>query len=235
VPALEGCPPYNEDGGSSLHVYTPWWRYKEQLARKMDFARGYHIEVFGGRTMPDGRTLTSLTGITAGKYGRALKREARRYYGTFVGMAGRGEMIPNADCYCDLDPDVVDCWGIPVLRFHWKWSPHELRQAAHMHATFTEILAAMGGRPVTPVHSDGAKAIQRPGEIIHEVGVARMGADKRTSVLNGWCQSWEVKNLFVVDGAAFASNPDKNPTLTILALAFRAADHLMAEMKRRSL
>jgi choline dehydrogenase-like flavoprotein len=175
-----------------------------------------------------------LATMLDGAYGKKLKQEVRRYYGTFVSFAGRGETIPSDRSYCELDPETVDQWGIPVLRFHCRWSDHELRQAAHMHRTFAEIIHGMGGRTIEPVHTDGARAIQAPGEIIHEVGAARMGDEPRTSVLNKYCQAHEVKNLFVVDGASFVSNPDKNPTLTILALAWRAVDHLMAEMKRRN-
>jgi choline dehydrogenase-like flavoprotein len=235
IPAFERAPPHNDDGGSQMHVYTPWWLYKQQHAGKLGFARGYHIEPYGGRDMPEGGMLAGIAALSPGSYGRKLKDEARRYYGSFIGLSGRGEMIPNKDCYCEIDPEVVDEWGIPVLRFHWKWSEHETRQAAHMHQTFKDIITAMGGKVTSPVHTDGAKAIQAPGEIIHEVGAVRMGSDPRQSVLNQWCQAHEVKNLFVTDGAALASNADKNPTLTIMALAWRSADHLMRELKRRSL
>jgi choline dehydrogenase-like flavoprotein len=235
IPALEGAPPHNEDASSLMHVYTPWWRYADGPSGKLGFSRGYHIEVTGGRTMPDGRTLALLAGNVNNSYGKRLKAEIRRTYGSIIKLAGRGEMIPNEHCYAELDPTVVDKWGIPVLRFHWKWTSQEKNMAAHMHRTFKGIIEAMGGRTVSPVWSDGEKAIEKPGEIIHELGVARMGADGKTSVLNRWNQAWEVKNLFVVDAAAFASNADKNPTLTIMALAWRAADHLMAELQRRNI
>ena len=95
-------------------------------------------------------------------------------------------MIPNEHSYCELDPKVVDEWGIPVLRFHWKWSDHETRQAAHMHKTFADLITAMGGKPTSTIETDGAKAIAAGGEIIHEVGTVRMGNDARTSVLDRW-------------------------------------------------
>jgi choline dehydrogenase-like flavoprotein len=122
-----------------------------------------------------------------------------------------------------------------VLRFHWRWSEHELRQVAHMQRTFGDIIAAMGGRTHGPVESDGAKAIAPGGSIIHEVGGTIMGADAKTSVTNQWGQTWDVPNLFVTDGAVFVSNADKNPTLTIMALAWRAADHILERMRRREL
>ncbi|MEZ4455067.1 MAG: GMC family oxidoreductase [Gemmatimonadales bacterium] len=141
-------------------------------------------------------------------------------------------MIPNDDSYCELDPDTKDQWGIPVLRFHWKWSSHETNQAAHMVKTFAEIIESMGGKVGGKVETDGSKVIAKGGQIIHEVGTVRMGDDPKTSVLNANCQAWEVNNLFVTDGAPFVSNADKNPTISILALAWRTCDHILAEMKR---
>ncbi|MBI5689745.1 MAG: GMC family oxidoreductase [Verrucomicrobia bacterium] len=234
-PALENLPPHNEDGAGGEHMYAPWWLYREQLAGKLGFARGYHIEFWGGRRMPNFGTAAGLEWITGGSYGRKFKEDARRYYGSFIGFAGRGEMIPNADSYCDLDPAKRDKWGIPVLRFHWKWSDHETRQAAHMQRTFAELIQAMGGRTRTPPQLDGAKAIAPGGLIIHEVGGAIMGADPATSVTNQWSQTWDVPNLFLTDGAPFPSNADKNPTLTIMAQAWRAADHLVSELKKQNL
>jgi choline dehydrogenase-like flavoprotein len=128
----------------------------------------------------------------------------------------------------------VDEWGIPVLRFHFKWSEYELRQAKDMQETFRAIVEAAGGQYLTKTAIDGQYpfGIEEGGKIIHEVGTARMGADPKTSVLNGYCQAHDVKNLFVVDGAPLVSNPDKNPTLTIMALAWRASDHLLDEAKK---
>jgi choline dehydrogenase-like flavoprotein len=236
IPALENCPPHNTDGASGMHMYMPWWLYKEQLAGQLGFARGYHIEFGGGRGMPGAGIFGGLERFTNGSYGARFKEDARRYYGSFMFFDGRGEMIPNEDSYCEIDPDVVDQWGIPVLRFHWKWSEHETKQAAHMLKTFSEIVQSMGGTVVGGrVETDGARAIARGGQIIHEVGTCRMGTDAKSSVLNQWCQSWDVKNLFVTDGAPFVSNADKNPTLSILALAWRTTDRLVEELKRGNL
>jgi len=80
--------------------------------------------------------------------------------------------------------------------------------------------------------TDGSKAIATGGSIIHEVGTVRMGSDPKKSVLNEFGQAWEVKNLFVTDGASFVSNADKNPTLSILALAWRSCDYIVDEMKK---
>ncbi|WP_050028525.1 GMC family oxidoreductase [Verrucomicrobium sp. BvORR034] len=227
IPALENLPPFNEDGAGGIHVYTPWWLVRDH--NKLGFARGYHIEMGGGRRMPSVGSLGVLDSKSPGVYGTKLKEDARRYYGASFGFSGRGEMVPNKDCYCELDPSVVDQWGIPVLRFHWKWSDHEIKQAEHMQQTFAELIELMGG---TAKPKSGRDAIQRPGEIIHEVGTARMGPDEATSITNQYCQTWEVKNLFLMDGSVLPSNPDKNPTLTILALAWRGSEYLMEEMKR---
>jgi choline dehydrogenase-like flavoprotein len=235
IPALENLPLHNEDGAGGNHVYAPWWLYKEQLAGKLGFARGYHIEFQTGRHMPGMGSASGIEVMTNGSYGRKFKEDARRYYGSFVSFAGRGEMIPNEDSFCDLDPTVKDKWGIPVLRFHWKWSEHETRQAKHMQETFAQIIESMGGRVTGRVEADGAKAIEPGGKIIHEVGGTIMGADARKSVTNQWCQTWDVKNLFVTDGGPFCSNADKNPTLTIMALAWRASDYLLDQLKKGNL
>jgi choline dehydrogenase-like flavoprotein len=235
VPLLESLPPHNEDGASGGHMYSPWWLYQEQLAGKLGFARGYHVEFGGGRSMPSLYTGADIQWLTGGSFGRRFKEDVRRYYGSFVGFDGRGEMIPNEHSYCEIDPNVKDRWGIPVLRFHWQWSDHETRQAAHMQKTFAQIIEAMGGRVKGEVLTDGAKAIAAGGSIIHEVGGAIMGTDATQSVTNLWGQTWDVKNLFIADGAVFPSNADKNPTLTIMALAWRGADHILELLRRKEL
>jgi len=235
VPLLEDLPPHNEDGAGGSHVYSPWWLYQQQARGKLDFARGYHIEMGSGRRMPSLGTAAGLEWLTQGSYGRGFKEDVRRLYGSFVYFAGRGEMIPNEHSFCEIDPVLKDRWGIPALRFHWRWSDHETRQAAHMQRSFAEIIDAMGGRVHGSAERDGRKAIAAGGSIIHEVGGAIMGSDPKTSVTNGFCQTWDVKNLFVTDGAPFCSNADKNPTLTIMALAWRAADHLLDRLRRKEL
>jgi choline dehydrogenase-like flavoprotein len=235
IPLLESLPPHNEDGASGGHMYAPWWLYEEQFAGKLGFPRGYHIEFGGGRSMPSLSTAAGLEWLTGGSYGRRFKEDVRRYYGSMVYFDGRGEMVPNKHSWCEIDPHVKDGWGIPVLRFHWKWSEHETRQAEHMQRTFAQIIEAMGGRVKGEVITDGARAIAPGGSIIHEVGGAIMGSDPGQSVTNRWGQTWDVPNLFITDGAVFASNADKNPTLTIMALAWRTADHILDRMNRKEL
>jgi choline dehydrogenase-like flavoprotein len=231
-PQMEKMPPHNHDGVGGMHMYMPWWKFD----RKNDFPRGYHIEFGGGRDMPGIGMFHGLCRHEEG-YGLTLKQRARQYYGTTIGFAGRGEMIPNPDTYCEIDPEKVDQWGIPVLRFHFKWSDYELRQAQDMQQTFREIVEAAGGTYMTKTAIDGPYpfGIEAGGRIIHEVGTARMGADPKTSVLNGFCQAHDVKNLFVTDGAPLVTNPDKNPTLTIMALSWRASEYLLDQARKGSL
>lgn len=227
IPAMENLPAYNEDGAGGDHVYSPWWNYKNQ--EKLGFARGYHIEASGGRGMPGIGVLDILDRTSSGTYGKKLKEEARRYYGASMLFSGRGEMIPNENCYCEIDPNRVDQWGIPTLRFQWKWSDHEIAQATHMQNTFADIITSMGGK-ATP--RPGKEALNKPGEIIHEAGTARMGPTAADSVVNSFGQTWDVKNLFLMDASILPSNPDKNLTLTVMALAWRSSDYILDEMKR---
>jgi len=229
IPALEGLPRHNSDGMGGMHVYVPWWLWD---SKNKDFPRGYHIEIGGGFGMPQIGTFRNACRRHEG-YGQDLKDYIRNDYGTYVGLAGRGEQIPNESTFCEIDPEVVDQYGIPVLRFHFKWTEAELKQAQHMHDTFKAILETMGGKITNPrpapVEGEG---ISIGGEIIHELGTIRMGSDPSMSVLNKYCQSHEVKNLFVADAAPFVSNPDKNPTLTITAMAWRTAEFLAEEMRK---
>jgi choline dehydrogenase-like flavoprotein len=231
-PQLEKMPPHNHDGTGGMHLYIPWWKYD----RTNDFPRGYHIELGGGREMPRAGMFDDVCEDFEG-YGASLKATCRKRYGTTIGFSGRGEMVPNPDSFCELDPEVVDQFGIPVLRFHFKWSDYELRQAKDMQQTFRAIVEAAGGQYTTFTESDGPYpfGIQPGGKIIHEVGTARMGANPKTSVLNGYCQAHDVENLFVTDGAPLVTNPDKNPTLTIMALSWRASEHLLDQAKKGSL
>jgi choline dehydrogenase-like flavoprotein len=175
--------------------------------------------------------IDSRAGSPSVLFGKKLKEEARRFYGCQLGFGAQGTMLPNDGCFTELDPETKDQWGIPVLRFHWKWTDAELNLVKHQQQHIREILEAMGGKVSKP-ETDPAKAIKQGGTVIHEVGGAIMGADAASSVTNAWSQAWDVKNVFLADGAPFASTADKNPTLTIMALAWRMADHLMDEMKK---
>ena len=233
IPKMMDHVPHNHDGVGGAHVYMPWWLDN----RKLDFPRGYHIEVWGGAHLPSYGFMGGIHRYpSGGGYGRQLKDDYRRYYGAYVGFSGRGEMIPNDDSYCEIDPTTVDRWGIPVLRFHWKWSDYETKQVKHMQETFRAIVAEMGGEVFSPMPGpDTGYGIAPGGAIIHELGGARMGDDPRTSVVNKNCQAHDVKNLFVADGSPFVSQADKNPTWTILALAWRTSDYIATQMRQGAL
>ena len=233
IPKMVDHVPHNEDGVGGAHLYMPWWVDN----RKLDFPRGYHIEIWGGLGEPSYGFMGGIQDYPGGGgYGRQLKEDYRKYYGATIGFSGRGEQIPNENCYCEIDPDVVDQWGIPVLRFHWKWSDYETNQVKHMQETFRALLAEMGGEVWDPMPSkEDGYGISNGGSIIHELGTVRMGSDPSRSVLNSNSQTWDVKNLFVTDGGPFVSQADKNPTWTILALSMRASDYISQAMKRGEL
>ena len=238
IPKMMDMPPHNEDGVGGMHLYMPWWLDN----KKLDFPRGYHIEIGGGRRMPGAgflggvHTYTGVesmgTPIAFGGYGQKLKNDYRRLYGATVNFAGRGEMVPNKDSYLELDPRAVDKFGIPVLRFHFKWSDYERRQARHMQETFRAIIQQMGGTPLSQMPGeDDDYGLAAGGRIIHELGVTRMGDDPSTSVLNKHCQAHDAKNVFVADGGPFVSQADKNCTWTILALSMRTATYIAEQRK----
>ncbi|WP_420154571.1 GMC oxidoreductase [Siphonobacter sp.] len=244
VPALMNRKRYNEDGVGGMHVYTPWWLDN----KKLDFPRGYHIEYGGGMGMPMygyGMGIHGMNGkyaytdgksLPSGGYGSRLKEDARRFYGAYVGMAGRGEPIPLESNYCEIDPNNVDKYGIPTLRFHYKWSENEVKQAQHMQDTFEEMIHEMGG--IALGNKPGKEqnyGLEAPGKIIHEIGTVRMGSDPKKSALNSFMQGHDVKNLFVVDAAPFVTQGDKNVTWTILAMSMRTSDYIIDQVKQKNL
>jgi choline dehydrogenase-like flavoprotein len=239
IPKLMDGIPHNEDGIQGAHLYIPWWVDN----RKLDFPRGYHVELSGGRRMPSagfGGGIQRFSGLDNGReiggYGAQLKEDYRRFYGATIGLAGRGEMIPNADSYCEIDPNVVDRFGIPTLRFRFRFSDHEINQAKHMQETFRAIITQMGGTPMGNMPSrESNYGLATGGRMIHEIGTTRMGGDPSTSVLNRNCQAHDVRNVFVADGGPFVTQSDKNPTWTILALAMRTSQFIADERRKGSL
>jgi choline dehydrogenase-like flavoprotein len=245
LPHLVGRKRYNEDGVGGMHVYTPWWLDN----KKLDFPRGYHIEYGGGMGMPGygfGSGIQNTNGKypgrdgkvkQAGGYGASLKDDYRYFYGSTVHMSGRGEAVAREDNYCEIDPNTVDKFGIPVLRFRYKWSDYEIKQAKHMKETFKEMITKMKG-VITYGDKDGPEndyGLAAPGRIIHEVGTTRMGDDPKKSAVNKYCQAHDAKNVFVVDGGPFVSQADKNPTWTILALSMRTSEFIIEEMKKQNI
>jgi len=237
VPNLMSRKIYNEDGVGGMHLYSPWWLDN----KKLDFARGYHIEVWGGLGAPsygfgfDPNYLNSFFGKPVGGYGDSLRQDVKKYYGSLVGMSGRGESIARKENYCEIDPNKKDQWGIPVLRFKYQWSDQELKQAKHMHDTFEEIIVNMGGIPLGEKPGrDKNFGLHTPGRIIHEVGTTRMGDDPKKSVVDRFEKLHDLDNVFVVDAGPFVSQADKNPTWTILALSWRTSDYIVDQFKQQN-
>jgi len=241
LPQLMERKRYNEDGTGSVHIYSPWWLDN----KKLNFPRGYHIEYGGGLHMPSYGFLDwvpNVNGMVADKngakkerggYGTSLKNDYRRFYGANVGMAGRGTALAHKDNYCEIDPNKVDKFGIPVLRFNYKWGKEEVAQAKHMQETFQEVMHEMGAIVTSPTYGpETSYGLEAPGKIIHEGGTVRMGNDPKTSVLNKWCQAHDCKNLFVVDAGPFVQQGDKNLTWTILALSMRTAEHILEQRSK---
>jgi len=244
IPELINRKTYNEDGVGGMHVYSPWWLDN----KKLDFPRGYHIEVWGGLGAPSYGTgfnvnsFNKFFGINkAGGYGDVLRNDMKKYYGSTIGLSGRGESVAMKSNYCEIDPNKVDKYGVPVLRFNYQWTDNEIKQAKHMQDTFEEIIHNMGA--ISLWNKPGKESnygLTKPGQIIHEVGTTRMGSDPKDSVVNEFeslhdvSRLHDVSNVYVVDAGPFVSQADKNPTWTIMALAMRSSEHIVEEFKKQN-
>ena len=238
IPELINRKTYNEDGVGGMHVYSPWWLDN----KKLDFPRGYHIEVWGGLGAPSYGTgfnvnsFNKFFGINkAGGYGDELRSDMKKYYGSTIGLSGRGESVAMKSNYCEIDPNKVDKYGVPVLRFNYQWTDNEIKQAKHMQDTFEEIIHNMGA--ISLWNKPGKESnygLTKPGQIIHEVGTTRMGSDPKDSVVNEFEKLHDVSNVYVVDAGPFVSQADKNPTWTIMALAMRSSEHIVKEFKKQN-
>ncbi|MEC7415540.1 MAG: GMC family oxidoreductase [Bacteroidota bacterium] len=236
IPDLMNRKTYNEDGLGNMHLYSPWWLDN----KKLDFPRGYHIEIYGGLGAPSYGTgfnfnsLNSFFGIEVGGYGDRVREEVKKYYGSTIGFNTRGESVPNIDNYCEIDPEKKDKYGIPVLRFNYNWSDYERKQAKHMNETVKEIVQNIGGHMLSK-NGGPDNGLLTPGEVIHEVGTTRMGNNPMTSVVNKYEQLHDAKNVFIVDGGPFVSQADKNPTWTIMALSWRTSEYIINELKKQNI
>jgi len=238
IPDLMDRDIYNEDGVSGMHVYTPWWLDNAAL----DFPRGYHLEIGGGMGMPSygfgfaANQYNEFLGEQVGGYGNQLRDDVRKFYGARLSIACRGESVPQYANRCEIDPTVVDEWGIPVLRFDYKWTDYEILQARHMQDSMEDLLQASGGIVLgDKPGADQEYGLTKPGEIIHEVGTTRMGDKSATSVTNQFGQLNDANNVFVADAGTFVSQADKNPTWTIMALSWRTSDYIIEQMKQQNL
>ena len=219
--------PVNEDG-KATGLLIPRFRNISKGTRQARFIRGYGFECgSGARVFP---AFSKNPAVIPG-FGSDFKKRVRHYYTSPVSLTVRAEMLPRFENFVEIDPNgVVDAWGIPVLKIHAQYSDNEREMARDAAQTSEEILRAAGAEVVT----SGGR-MTAPGRIIHELGTARMGLDAKKSVLNKFNQSWDVKNLFVIDGASFVTCANQNPTLTILALTMRACDYMADEYRRGNL
>jgi len=201
--------------------YVP--RFRNLSDKQNGFIRGYGFEGNSGKSIfPDS---TDRPG-----FGKQYKKEVRDYSGAFISMGGFGEVLPRYENAVSIDPNVKDAWGIPVLKFDYNFGDNEKKMAEDMAVTAKEMFEAAG---IEIIGVD--RELLTPGWSIHELGTSRMGNDPKTSVLNQFQQSHDVKNLFVVDGSSHVNASCQNPTWTIMALAWRSCDHLADELKKGNL
>ena len=165
--------------------------------------------------------------MNAPGYGAAFKKAVLDPL-TSVSLVGFGEVLARFENFVEIDPKVVDKFGIPVLRITMSWGDNEQAMIPDMADTATQMMEAAGAKNIKPFTVPD----RVPGYGIHEMGTARMGTDPKTSVLNQFLQTHDIGNLYVMDASSFVSSACQNPTLTIMALAVRGCDHLMEEMKR---
>ncbi len=196
-------------------------RFRNVDQRQSNFIRGYTYD-FGSGGTPSPRYLPL--------YGDALFKELEELRNTGFGMTTMGEVLPRHENHVAIDKNVKDAWGIPALHISQKYGDNEHAMAKDA-MEMGEAMCKGAGFEVIAKHSQ----MVPPGESIHELGTCRMGTDPKKSVLNGYNQSHDVKNLFVVDGSAFVSGGAQNPTLTLMALSMRASEYLADQLKKGAL
>ncbi|MBI1899269.1 MAG: GMC family oxidoreductase, partial [Acidobacteria bacterium] len=217
APVLKNRPRANEDGAGGSHMTIPRFNYK----RKNNYHGGYFILVGTGF----GRGISSAGGDTV--WGAALKRQIREEFGSTISLRSYGERLPDHDNFFEIDPHRKDAYGIPQVRFHTSHKENDLKMMEDMYGWMETILKAAGAE-MLPYK----KYLEPLGDATHECGSARMGADSKTSVLNEYCQSHDVKNLFVTDASCFVSLPGTHGITTwIMTLAWRASEYLAAQMR----
>jgi choline dehydrogenase-like flavoprotein len=217
MPMLRGKAITNDDGRPQ-NTYIA--RFRNITDKHPDFIRGYGFQGGSGAS-----EYPAHAHQTPG-FGSALKKTVRDNHPTPIGLSAFGEVLARRENKVELDTNTRDGWGIPVLRFDYRFGENELKMAKDMAVTAGEMLEAAGADNIRV-----RDTVLTEGWSIHELGTARMGADPKTSVTNAFGQTHDVKNLFVVDGSIFVSASCQNPTWTILALAWRAMDYLKQEMK----
>ena len=203
---LIGKPATNDEGFLD-HAYVPSFMH----ARKRDYARSFGMQ-FNYQNRRAVGWARSMPG-----FGKDYKKSIRERYPAFVTFSPYGEMLPNPESFVDLDYERKDAYGLPMARRHVVWKENDRKIFDDMQRWSVEILKAAGAEILS---------VSEQPQTNHELGGCRMGSDARTSVVNRDCRTHDVPNLYVVDGSVFPSASEKNPTLTIMALAARLAAHL---------
>jgi choline dehydrogenase-like flavoprotein len=215
--ALAGRETTNDDGRPT-GMYIA--RFRNLTERHPDFIRGYGFQ--------GGAGCAEYPGVAHGipGFGVSFKRAVLKKYPTPLGIIGFGEVLPRYENVVDVDPAIVDAWGIPAARFSYSFGDNELKMVKDMAQTAEEMLRATGAEEVR-----ASSEYFLEGASIHELGTARMGNDRKASVTNAFGQTHDVENLFVLDGSIFASAGCQNPTWTILALARRGSEYLAEQLR----
>jgi choline dehydrogenase-like flavoprotein len=225
LPQLKGNAVQNDRGIGGEHIYMP--RFTHQRPN-LPFLRGYQMQFWNTGCLP--ATLPAVAKQLPG-FGADLKREVKRHYPAWVELHPFGESLPYAHNRITVDASKPDRYGLPMLRIDYAIGDNERKMADHIYDTLEEVGKAAG---MEWVHFTRGE-LDSNGSAIHEHGCCRMGEDPKRSALNKFNQMHEVKNVFVVDGSAFTSASEKNPTLTILSLSWRATDYLADEIKKGNL
>jgi choline dehydrogenase-like flavoprotein len=222
---IEGLTDHYYQGNRPNGIYVPRFRNLDAATARSDFKRGFGYQGSASRA-GWGR------GSTEPGFGVELKRKLHDAGPWTMSLQGFGECLPQEKNAVRL-AEQTDEFGIPLLRIDCSWGPNELAMRKDMAASAAEMLEAAGCKNVTPFdnYKEG-KLGAEPGLGIHEMGTARMGRDAKTSVLNGFCQTHDVPNLYVTDGAAMASSSCVNPSITYMALTARAVDHAVSQIKQ---
>ncbi len=221
APELIGTQVRNDDGIGGAHMYMP--RFNHRDGRKRDYLRGFGSQFWATGAQTDLSWAKNLPG-----FGLEYKQAIKERYPAVLALHPYGETLPKADNRITVKGSPLDRYGVPVARISYAIGENEHRMARDMYDTALEILHTAKAEVVPFTYGH----LEPNGSAIHEHGTCRMGTDPKRSALNGFCQMHDVKNLFVVDGAAFTTASEKNPTITILALAWRATDYLAEEMRR---
>ncbi|HKQ05331.1 MAG TPA: GMC family oxidoreductase [Blastocatellia bacterium] len=215
--------PYNYDDGRANGVYIP--RFRNLTDKQPGFVRGYGIQGSAARQMLP-TTIRTLTG-----FGPEFKRQVREGHAPApFRLSAFGEMLARKENRVTISKEVKDAWGIPAAHIECAHSDNERAMAKDA----IEQLEAMAHEAGFEVVGKNTR-LANPGLCIHELGTARMGNDAKTSVLNRFNQSWDVKNLFLTDGACFVSTGCQNPTLTMMAITVRACDYIVDQYKKGNL